>query len=248
VLLTDLPRISTYKQITPDLLWSKYSVIQHIVFWILAIIGWHGLHWLGGHFDRFTLPIWLYLAKFRTFVYTGDFSGEIWLGLIAGVVVLGVIILVDYMTARIKGKPLVEQILRNHHLLPRTSRQQLIAAGVGINAAIFEELVFRGAVFLLLWVLSDSILLSILITSLLFAVLHTPIQGWYSTVLIFGVGILLNILLLVTEAFYAPIFCHIVVNVGNLFIIPSFFEDELEELSLQDSGLSTGDIPDRSTD
>lgn len=224
-------------RISPEILWSKYSVIQHIVFWILAIAGWHALHWLGSHAERWTLQIWLYVARIRSYFFTGDFSGQVFLGALTGLGILAIILVVDVLTARIKGERPVRHILRNYQLLPRTTRQQLIAMVVGINAGIFEELFFRGAVFVLLLNIAGSTLIAVILTSLLFAVLHTPVQGWYSTVWIFVVGIVLNILLIRTDAFYAPILCHIIINAGNLFVIPALFEEELEELLMEESGI-----------
>ncbi len=228
------PPDSSINRISPEILWSKYSIIQHILFWIAGVLAWHGLHWLGGQVEDWTLSIWLYVARIRTYFYTGDFSGQVYLGVIAGLGILGAILIVDTLTARAQGHRPVRQILRNYQLLPRTGRQQRIAMIVGINAGVFEELLFRGGVFVLMLTLTGSTPIAVLITSVLFAVLHAPMQGWYSTLWIFLAGIVLNLLLIITGAFYAPVFCHIVINVGNLFVIPALFEEELNVILLEE--------------
>ena len=211
------------------LIWSKYSVIQQLVFWILAIAAWHLLQWLGGTYPQFTIPIWRYTIRVRSYFYTGDFAGMVLLGLLAGAGILAVILVGDYLVAKIRNEPPLKHILRNRHILPRTSKQQHLALLIGVNAGVFEEIFFRGGIFAFLLFVFQSTELAILVTSVIFALLHAPLQGWYSSVLIFLVGVFLNLLMLYTGSYYAPIFCHILVNIGNLFIIPAFFEQKLRD-------------------
>jgi len=227
--------IPTREAINPDILWSKYSVIQHIIFWILALAAWKALYWAGGKYEHLTLQIWHYLTRFRFYFFTGNPQQTLLVGLITGIVVLGIILGLDYLIAKIKGDPPIRHILRNHSLLPRTGKQQFFAFIVSVNAGIFEELFFRGGIFTLILLLTHSTVSAVLFTSALFAVLHEPIQGWYSTLLIFFVGITLNLLMLITGDFYSAMACHIVINLGNLFLIPALFEDDLEKFLLEDA-------------
>jgi|GEM_PF-1967998 len=233
----------TQPEITPELLWSKYSLIQHLLFWLIALGVWSSLHWLGSTQERFTIPIWRYVAQVQSYGFTGDLAGDAVRGVLSGAVILLLILGSDVVVARVKGQPAREQILRNSHLLPRSPRQQFIAFLVGTNAGIFEELFFRGGLFTLLSLLLRSPELAILVTAALFALLHAPVQGWYSTAWIFLVGVFLNLLLLYSGSYYAPIFCHVTVNLGNLFIIPAFFDpgtasDALPLTGYADSPLS----------
>jgi membrane protease YdiL (CAAX protease family) len=223
------------EHISPDLLWSKYSVIQQLIFWLVGLAAWHGLNWIGANYERFTLPIWRYVSTFRSYFFTGNMQGMILLGTICGLAILGLLVLTDYIIARSKNEKPAKHILRNYYLLPRTNKQRYIALFVGINAGIFEELFFRGALYILFFILTGSVVLGVLFTAILFAILHAPIQGWYSSLWIFMVGIFLNILILQTESYYASIFCHIVINIGNLFLIPAMLEEELEDLILHNS-------------
>ncbi len=221
------------QHITPELLWSKFSVIQHIFFWLFAIAVWYGLHWLGSTHERWTIPVWRYVSRIRFYLFTADFNHAAIRGVIIGAALLFLITGVDYIVAKLKHQKPARQILRNYYLLPRTSKQRFIAVLLGINAGIFEELFFRGGVFILLLLLTGSTVFSLLITSAFFALLHTSIQGWYSTLWIFIVGLILNVLLIVTGSFYASMFCHITINLGNLLVVPSFFDEELPELRKQ---------------
>lgn len=232
-------RIADRHEITPELIWSKYSVLQHLIFWLMALGAWYGLHWLGSNTERFTLPVWRYVARVRFYFYTGDFQQMALLGALFGLVILGLILLVDVLIAKMSNQPPAHQILRNYYLLPRTNTQGFVALIVGINAGVFEEIFFRGGIFTLLFFLTNSVVTSIVITSAVFALLHAPMQGWLSTVWIFIIGILLNIIVLETGNYYAAMFCHITVNIGNLFLVPALFEEELEELLLQDMGFQT---------
>lgn len=217
-------------QVTPDLLWSKFSLLQHALFWVLGIVIWWGLHFLASNFGAWTLPIWKYVSRIRFYLFTGDFNHEVIRGIFSGAIILLIITGIDLLIAKIKGERAATQILRNHYLLPRTNKQRVIAVVLGINAGIFEEIFFRGGVFFLLLFLSHSTIIAILITSAIFALLHASVQGWYSTLIIFFVGIVLNVMLLLTDSFYAPMLCHITINLGNLLVIPSFFEEDLPEI------------------
>ncbi len=223
------------EQISPEILWSKYSVIQQLIFWLVGFAIWKGLNWLAASYESLTLPIWRYVSTVRYYTYAGDMQVMMLIGTISGVIILLLLMLTDYLIARSKGEKPSRHILRNHYLLPRTDKQRYIALFVGVNAGIFEELFFRGALYILFFILTGSVILGILFTAILFAILHAPIQGWYSSLWIFLVGIFLNILLLQTQSYYAPIFCHVIINMGNLFIIPALLEEELEDLLLEDS-------------
>jgi len=236
-------RITNREQIPPDLIWSKYSVIQGVVFWLLALGTWHGLHWLGRNYEQFTLPVWRYVSRVRYYFYTGNFDRMVMLGLVIGALLLGGLLLADLLIAKIKGIKPARQVLRNYYLLPRTNKQSFIALILGINAGIFEEIFFRGGLFTLFLFLTHSVTLGILITSVIFALLHASLQGWLSTFWIFLFGVVLNILVLYTGTYIAAIVCHITINVSNMFLVPAIFEEELENLLLEKSGIPPEDIP-----
>ncbi|MBS1271674.1 MAG: hypothetical protein MAGBODY4_00806 [Candidatus Marinimicrobia bacterium] len=236
-------RITDRTKIPPELIWSKYSVIQSVVFWLLALGTWHGLHWLGSNYERFTLPVWRYVARVRYYFYTGDFERMVMLGLAVAAALLAGLLLTDYVIAKFKGIKTSRQILRNYYLLPRTNKQSFVAMLVGVNAGVFEEIFFRGGIFTLFFFLTNSAVLGILITSIIFALLHASLQGWLSAVWIFLFGVVLNILVLITETYIAAIVCHITINIANLFLVPAMFEEELEALLLEKSGIPPEDIP-----
>ncbi|MEJ2050706.1 MAG: type II CAAX endopeptidase family protein, partial [Calditrichota bacterium] len=195
-------------EITPDLLWSRYALIQHLIFWLIALAGWYFLHWLGSTQEHLTIPIWRYIARVQSYTFTGDLPGDLILGILSGVLILLFILGSDTLVARFKHKSAKQYIMRNSHLLPQTPRQMFIALLAGTNAGIFEELFFRGGVFTLFLLLLHSTEVAILLTAGIFAVLHAPVQGWYSAGLIFLVGVILNLLLLYSGSYYTPILCH----------------------------------------
>ncbi|MCF7803827.1 MAG: CPBP family intramembrane metalloprotease [Candidatus Marinimicrobia bacterium] len=231
-------RITDRRDIPPELIWSKYSIIQHAIFWLLALGAWHGLHLLAGWKEQYTLPVWRYVSRVRFYFGTSDFERMVIIGVITGFVLLGFILLTDYLFALIKGHKPSREVLRNYYLLPRTNKQSLIAMLLGVNAGIFEEIFFRGGLYTLFYFLSGSVILGVVVTSAIFALLHAALQGLRSTIWIFAVGIVLNVMVLYTDTYIAAMACHITVNIGNLFLIPALFEEDLEELILEDKGLA----------
>lgn len=80
-----------------------------------------------------------------------------------------------------------------------------------IVVAFAEEMFFRGVLF---DAISKSLnsYAAVLITSVLFALLHLPLYGWRSLPLDFAVGIWLGCLRLVSGSFISPAISHIIAD------------------------------------
>ena len=84
---------------------------------------------------------------------------------------------------------------------------------------IFEEIIFRGAIFS---ILKNNIPLipAIIIQGVLFGLLHgNPLQGIYAFVL----GVILCLIYLYTESIFGDMLCHIIFNILGTAILPTLF-------------------------
>ena len=90
-------------------------------------------------------------------------------------------------------------------------------AAVTVLVATAEELLLRGALFDALDRAAGSAA-ALLVTSVLFAVLHVPLYGWHVVPLDLGVGIFLGGLRLLTGGTVAPAVAHVVADLAAWWI------------------------------
>lgn len=90
-------------------------------------------------------------------------------------------------------------------------------AGVTILVAIAEELVLRAALFdALADVHGDGA--AVVVTSLVFALMHVPLYGWHVVPLDLGVGLWLGGLRLVSGSVVAPAIAHAVADLATWWL------------------------------
>ena len=90
-------------------------------------------------------------------------------------------------------------------------------AAVTVLVATAEELLLRGALFDALDKASGSAA-ALVVTAVLFAVLHVPLYGWHVMPLDLGVGIFLGGLRLLTGGTVAPAVAHVVADLATWWI------------------------------
>jgi membrane protease YdiL (CAAX protease family) len=75
-----------------------------------------------------------------------------------------------------------------YYFMPRTPREKVLWAVVSLFAGFSEEIVYRGVMFSLLWILLDSPLAAALIVAVVFSFSHF-LQGWTSMLVIFVIAL-----------------------------------------------------------
>lgn len=79
---------------------------------------------------------------------------------------------------------------------------------------------FRGFIFIAVMNLWGTWIWAALILSALFGFLHAGLQGFWSTLWIFIVSVLLCYFVVLGKSIYFLILLHMIVNITNLFILP----------------------------
>jgi len=93
------------------------------------------------------------------------------------------VVMVAFMAPR--WRRAVEKRQRKaYYLMPRTPDEKALWAIVSLLAGVGEEIIYRGVMFTLLWILLGSPLAAALIVSVVFAISHY-VQGWQSMLVIF---------------------------------------------------------------
>lgn len=171
-----------------------------------------GLHqWNDGFIDLFISPKWYW---------------EIFLGIIAGIFISHSIVGLDVLVGRILRKDIRRWVHRTDYLLPVTILQKKWALSISFLASTIEEIIFRGFVLLAILPLWSHPIWAVLILSAFFALLHGGLQGFWSTVWIFLVSIVLSLSIVVGFSLYFVFAMHIIINLNNLFIIPILYYKE----------------------
>ena len=141
-------------------------------------------------------------------------SANNWLGALGVLVMAGYfsLNLVSTNNARDTHSTLEAQLEHVAWLMPRSSKElTCFTLGVSLSAGICEELLFRG----FLWFLMSPFLglwPALLISSLLFGVAHAY-QGWLHVVRTSIMGLVLGVILWLTETIWIAITVHALVNI-----------------------------------
>ncbi len=166
--------------------------IQNIVFVLMALIG-------VGLLARRTLP-----GALNRLGIVAPTVPQAILGVVAGVVMAPAIILIEYGVSLIGlgADPDVARL--TEQLIGPLTTSAVGILTLGLAAALGEESIFRGAL---------QLRFGLLLTTLLFALLHSQYGFTFSTVAVFGVGLVLGLLRLRANTTTAMI-THAVYNMS----------------------------------
>jgi membrane protease YdiL (CAAX protease family) len=115
-------------------------------------------------------------------------------------------------------------------LLPRTRGELKYGVGLSINAGVVEELLFRLGMPALLFGITGNGLLSFVIASLLFGLLHIYQKFWGvlgATVL----GLAFSALYLLTGSIWVVIVVHAVIDLRSLVLLPLVVQNVWNKLT-----------------
>ncbi len=132
--------------------------------------------------------------------------------MVGGIVALAMPLLTRRAIARF-GKHIYSPIVLQS-ILPRTPREWLLVPLALVSAVTLEELLFRSLLLGGWSVFAPPILLAS-VWSIIFGVMHAP-QGSFGIVVAAALGLLLSLLFLVTQNFFAPLIAHYTINLLQL--------------------------------
>jgi membrane protease YdiL (CAAX protease family) len=94
-----------------------------------------------------------------------------------------------------------------YYFMPRTPGEKVLWAGVSLFAGFSEEIIYRGVMFSLLWILLDSPLAAALIVAVVFAFIHY-VQGWRSMLVLFAFALGFQAMFYLTGSLFPGMAVH----------------------------------------
>jgi membrane protease YdiL (CAAX protease family) len=94
-----------------------------------------------------------------------------------------------------------------YYFMPRTPEEKVLWAGVSLFAGFGEEIIYRGVLFSLLWILLDSPLAAALIVAVVFTFNHY-VQGWLSMLVIFALALSFQAMFYLTGSLFPGMIVH----------------------------------------
>lgn len=203
-------------------------MIQQMIILILMLIVFLIVNYLSvyARVDHPGLQHWL--AKLHELFIISSFLKDIIYGALFGLALAISLQLFDAMIAVIAKKNVRTWIHRTDHFLPETLKQKRWALAITVVGSSVEELLFRGFIFMAIMPIWSHWIWSALILSAIFALMHANIQGFWSTVWIFLISLILCMSVADGKSLYFIASLHILINITNLFILPKLFKKKDE--------------------
>ena len=207
-------------EISPRQLWNANGILQQIVFLLIMGLVYFIIRMLVNNAPgQYTgLERWLQFLQgmFRQSRPLQSFLTAPLIGMLAAFLLLGL----DTLAGYLMRKELRTWVGRGDFMLPTDKKQRSWAFAITLLGSGVEELLFRGFIFNALLPIWDSWIWAALILSALFAFLHAGLQGFWSSLWIFIVSVLLCGFLVRGFSIYQLALIHISINLMNLFVIP----------------------------
>jgi uncharacterized protein len=159
-----------------------------------------------------------------------NLSGGLGIGLAIGVAIAAVVVLVVPMFLLRRQVTELPAIGDVGALLPRTRGELKYGVGLSINAGVVEELLFRLGMPALLFGITGNGVLSFVIASVLFGLLHIYQKFWGvlgATIL----GLVFSLLYLLTGSIWVVIVVHALIDLRSLVLLPLVVQNVWNKLT-----------------
>ncbi len=190
--------------------------------WVLESLG-----WFGGSSLVVLILVWQFIpgmltqieasppmVAFRNLLVSSDLASGLIVGGAIGLVAAPLALV--FLGRNATEVPTIGDI---HALLPRNRAELKFGWALSINAGVVEELMFRLAMPVLIYAVFDNALIAIIVSLLIFGLLHAY-QGVAGVIGSFLIGVILMAIFLATGNIVWPIIVHAVFDLRSLILIP----------------------------
>ncbi len=213
--------------ITPDQLWNIKGIIQQLVMVALMAIVYMVIIIYTGHSPGLHSGLESWLQNLHALFYTDTLFRDVLIAPVMGVAIAGFLFLLDTAVGYIRKENISNWIHRADYMLPGNKIERNWALGIAIMGSAVEEIMFRGFIFIAIVPIWTSWIWSALLLSAGFSLLHAGIQGFWSTLWIFIISLLLCCFIILGSSIYFVILLHMAINITNMFILPYFLNSKL---------------------
>jgi membrane protease YdiL (CAAX protease family) len=207
-------------RIRPEQLWNSTGLLQQAVFSAVLIFSYLGIYLLNDANPGAYPGLDNWLQSLHSLFRLRQGMTLILLAPLIGAALSLLIALLDTAAGLLQKADIHTWIHRTDDLLPDNRRQQYWAFWISLTGSTVEELMFRAFLFTALIPVWNSWVWAALLLSAVFSLLHTGVQGFWSSLWIFFISVLLCYFLVLGFSIYALILIHISINLMNLFGIP----------------------------
>jgi membrane protease YdiL (CAAX protease family) len=218
------PKQDSKLKISSELLWNKSGMIQQAVMFTLMLIVYVSISIISSRSNVVHTGFENWLQNLQKLFARNTLLHDILFGAITGLVLSIILFVMDAFVAFIVRTDVKEWIHRTDYLLPQTKKQRSWALSITLVGSIQEEIMFRGFIFLAMLPLWSHWIWAALILSGVFSLLHTSVQGFWSTLWIFVISLTLCFFVSQGKSIYFIALVHIMINLTNLFILPLMFK------------------------
>ena len=215
------PQNENKLKILPDQLWNSLGMIQEAVMLLFVYV------LISIIIARSTtahpgLENWMQSLQ-KLFIGQTILMDLVW-GIVAGFAVAIVLSLLDAFVAVIGRKDVRKWVHRTDYMLPVTPVQKRWALSISLSGSVIEEIMFRGFIYMAIIPLWSHWIWAALLLSSVFSLLHAGVQGFWSTIWIFIISIILCYVISRGGSIYFVAMTHVIINITNLFILPFVFK------------------------
>ena len=206
--------------ITPDQLWNVQSIIQQAVMAVIMIASYFLVRYMIGTSPGQFSGLENWLERLHALFATKSLPSDMFTGVLTGFALAVVLFFLDAGVGIILRRNIKLWIHRSDYMLPVDKVQRKWALTTALVGSPVEELMFRGFIFLGILPIWNTWIWSAMLLSAVFSLLHAVVQGFWSTLWIFIVSLLLCYFVTIDKSFYFIALVHAMLNVTNLFILP----------------------------
>ncbi|MBN2780461.1 MAG: CPBP family intramembrane metalloprotease [Candidatus Marinimicrobia bacterium] len=210
--------------ISPDQLWNAAGIVQQLITAALMLSAYAVVSLMVRRSPGVYPGPAAWLETLRALFDLKDLGPGILWGIPAGMLIAGILFLLDAGVGMIATYPLRHWVRRTDYMLPLTKKQKKWALGIAVSGSAVEEALFRGFFFMALLPLWSSWIWSALLLSALFSLLHAAVQGFWSTLWIFLVSLIMCLFVARGTGLYFVMAAHMAVNLTNLFVLPQLLD------------------------
>ena len=208
------------KDIDPSMLWNSIGMYQQLIMFAILLIVYVSVFLIISRSSNPHPGMENWMNNLHSIFTSGHIIRDVLFGVILGVFAVAFTTLLDTVVAIFARVDLKEWMHRTDYLLPQTKIQKRWAWLISLSGSIQEEIMFRGFILLAIFPLWSHWIWASLILSAFFALLHASVQGFWSTLWVYLISVLLCAIIALGGSIYLAAVTHVTINVCNLFVIP----------------------------
>ena len=210
--------------IDPAMLWNSMGMFQQLIMFTLMSIVYVVISLIISRSSGTHPGLENWMQNLHALFGLHSILRDILFGVLIGILAVLLTTLLDTFIAVISRRDLAKWMHRTDYLLPQSKMQKRWAWAISVTGSIQEEIMFRGFILLAVLPVWSHWIWAALILSAFFALLHASVQGFWSTLWIYMISVLLCAIIALGGSIYLAVVTHMTINVCNMFLLPKILD------------------------